>query len=178
MTHNKTISFWHFIQKHTVEIPIIQRDYAQGRLGKEYLRYNFLTNLKQALDGKLPYGERILMLDFVYGSENNYKLHPLDGQQRLTTLWLFHWFIALKAGKLEEAYQTLKNFSYETRLSSREFCQELCNYNHFREYNDSSNIADFIISRTWFYSFWKQDPTIEAMLRMLGGSKTNMAKTL
>ena len=42
---NKAISFWHFIQEHTVEIPIIQRDYAQGRLGEEYLRYNFLINL-------------------------------------------------------------------------------------------------------------------------------------
>ena len=44
MTGNK-ITFWSFIQKNKIEIPIIQRDYAQGRLGKEYLRHGFLTNL-------------------------------------------------------------------------------------------------------------------------------------
>ena len=32
------ISFWKFIQQNAIEIPIIQRDYAQGRIGKEYLR--------------------------------------------------------------------------------------------------------------------------------------------
>lgn len=108
---NKAISFWHFIQEHTVEIPIIQRDYAQGRLGEEYLRYNFLINLKQALDDYLPNEKKVLILDFVYGSQNkdNPKSYPLDGQQRLTTLWLFHWYIALKAGNLEKACDTLKN---------------------------------------------------------------------
>lgn len=147
---NKAISFWHFIQEHTVEIPIIQRDYAQGRLGEEYLRYNFLINLKQALDDYLPNEKKVLILDFVYGSQNkdNPKSYPLDGLQRLTTLWLFHWYIALKAGNLEKACDTLKKFSYETRISSREFCQELCNYSHFQNYDDSESIVDFITSRT------------------------------
>ena len=69
--------------------------------------------------------KKVLTLDFVYGSQNkdNPKSYPLDGQQRLTTLWLFHWYIALKAGNLEKACDTLKNFSYETRISSREFFQ-------------------------------------------------------
>ena len=43
------ISFWNFISNTNIEIPIIQRDYAQGRLGKEYLRQNFLIDLKKAL---------------------------------------------------------------------------------------------------------------------------------
>ncbi len=172
---NKAISFWHFINKHSVEIPIIQRDYAQGRLGKEYLRNNFLTNLKEALDSKLPNEEKVLTLDFVYGSQNKdkdkLKSYPLDGQQRLTTLWLLHWYIALKAGKLKEAGDTLRKFSYETRISSREFCHELCNDDYFQGYEGS--IVDFITSRTWFYSFWKQDPTIQSMLRMISGTKIN-----
>ena len=45
-----TTAFWNFIKNNTVEIPIIQRDYAQGRLGKENLRKNFLADLKKALD--------------------------------------------------------------------------------------------------------------------------------
>ena len=157
------ISFWKFIQENTIEIPIIQRDYAQGRIGKEQLRTSFLKELKEALDKK-----QLLKLDFVYGSVENGHLQPLDGQQRLTTLWLLHWYIALKAEKLKEASNILKNFSYETRISSREFCKKLCEAD-FTQFVEES-IVDFITQQTWFYSFWKQDPTIQAMLRMLGGT--------
>ena len=157
------ISFWKFIQENTIEIPIIQRDYAQGRIGKEYLRASFLKELKEALDKK-----QLLKLDFVYGSQENNHLQPLDGQQRLTTLWLLHWYIALKAKKLKEESEKLKNFSYETRISSREFCKKLCEAD-FTQFIDG-NIVDFITQQTWFYSSWKQDPTIQAMLSMLGGT--------
>ena len=157
------ISFWKFIQENTIEIPIIQRDYAQGRIGKEQLRTSFLKELKEALDKK-----QLLKLDFVYGSVENGDLQPLDGQQRLTTLWLLHWYIALKAEKLKEASNILKNFSYETRISSREFCKKLCEAD-FTQFIEGS-VVDFITQQTWFYSSWKQDPTIQAMLRMLGGT--------
>ena len=60
---NEATSFWKFIGNYQIEIPIIQRDYAQGRLGKEHLRNNFLVNLKLALDYQLP--EPALKLDFV-----------------------------------------------------------------------------------------------------------------
>lgn len=183
MTGNK-ITFWSFIQKNKIEIPIIQRDYAQGRLGKEYLRQGFLTNLKEALDEEDD--EKELKLDFVYGSVENGKLQPLDGQQRLTTLWLLHWYIALRSGKLGEASCILKNFTYETRVSSREFCEHLCDESNFssfictddKEYGRCSqmSIVEFIIGQTWFYSAWKQDPTIQSMLRMLGGTKINNKK--
>ena len=168
---NEATSFWKFIGNYQIEIPIIQRDYAQGRLGKEHLRNNFLVNLKLALDYQLP--EPALKLDFVYGSEDEGKLSPLDGQQRLTTLWLLHWYVALRAGKLEEASVRLRNFTYETRISSREFCRNLCIPQNFEEYDGNTGIVDFITSRTWFYSFWKQDPTIRSMLRMIGGTKIN-----
>jgi len=158
------ISFWKFIQQNAIEIPIIQRDYAQGRIGKEYLRASFLKELKEALDNK----EKPLKLDFVYGSQENNHLQPLDGQQRLTTLWLLHWYIALRAGKLEEASEILNKFSYETRISSREFCENLCKADNFEKFVEGS-VVDFITQQTWFYSFWKQDPTIQAMLRMLAG---------
>ena len=39
MTTNAT-SFWKFIENHHIEIPIIQRDYVQGREKQEYLRKN------------------------------------------------------------------------------------------------------------------------------------------
>ena len=171
-------TFWNLLTENKIEIPIIQRDYAQGREGKEYLRQTFLESLKNALDKN-----EVLKLDFVYGSAENGVLQPLDGQQRLTTLWLLHWYIAMRAGKLHEAGAALKKFTYETRISSREFCEELCNASNFDSYVKycigckpldkcpRKSIVDFITSQTWFYSSWKQDPTIQSMLRMLGGTQ-------
>ncbi len=156
--------FWEYLTSNKIEIPIIQRDYAQGRKGKEYLRKRFLSSLKDALDNMEG---RELKLDFVYGSSEDGALQPLDGQQRLTTLWLLHWYVALKAGKLGEAASVLRRFSYETRLSSRQFCENLCNADNFTHYN--SGIVSFIEKQTWFYAAWKRDPTIQSMLRMLGG---------
>lgn len=172
----KETSFWKFIQENEIEIPIIQRDYAQGRLGKESLRKNFLSDLKKALDNEKPYKDKAMKMDFVYGSVENEKMNPLDGQQRLTTLWLLHWYIALRAKKLDaEIAGTLNRFSYETRISSREFCGNLCNSEHFKDY-EGTDIVSFITKQTWFYSAWKQDPTIQAMLRMLGGTKVTDKK--
>lgn len=161
------ISFWELLTKYEVVIPIIQRDYAQGRRGKEHIREKFLTQIKNALDDSTQSGE----LDFVYGttknkSQNEIIFYPLDGQQRLTTLWLLHWFIASKAGKLNEAKETLKKFSYETRTSSREFCQKLCEF----DISNISNVADAVQKQKWFYAAWKQDPTIQSMLRMIEGT--------
>ncbi len=171
----KEFSFWKFIQENEIEIPIIQRDYAHGREGKESLRKNFLADLKKALDNEKPYNNKVMKLDFVYGSIEHQKMNPLDGQQRLTTLWLLHWFIALRAGKLGEVAKTLNRFSYETRISSREFCNNLCYSEHFTGFN-GKDIVGFIAKQTWFYSAWKQDPTIQSMLRMLGGTKITNKK--
>lgn len=162
MATNK-ITFWQLLQNNSIEIPIVQRDYAQGRVGKEYLRKNFLTSLKQALDGET------LKLDFVYGSVENNTLQPLDGQQRLTTLWLLHWYIALFADKYEETFNILARFSYETRISSREFIQNLCNPKNFTSF-DKKDVVKFIKDATWYYSAWNQDPTISSMLRMIKGT--------
>ena len=122
----RAISFWDFLNRYNIETPIIQRDYAQGRKGKETLREMFLKNLKNAIDNNLLDKQEILILDFVYGSVKNGKLQPLDGQQRLTTLWLLHWYVALRAKKMEEAGRLLQKFSYETRMSSRNFFKNLC----------------------------------------------------
>lgn len=114
MSNNPTsekLTFIELISKHKIEIPIIQRDYAQGREGKEELRKNFLSALLEAVNGKE------LELDFVYGSVKNNVLQPLDGQQRLTTLFLLHWFVAVKEDKLNDLKNLLTKFTYETRTS-------------------------------------------------------------
>ena len=160
-------TFWQFLSQYCIEIPIIQRDYAQGRAGREFLRRNFLRDIKKALASKQE-----LLLDFVYGSVRGECFLPLDGQQRLTTLWLIHWYIAFQSGKLGEVAETLGKFSYETRLSSREFCKKLCTDMDLQSFIDSEteSLKDYIPSQKWFYSLWRQDPTIDAMLRMISGT--------
>jgi hypothetical protein len=173
-----SISFWELLSECTkIEIPIIQRDYAQGRIGKEKLREKFLKDLKKALDDNEK-----LKLDFVYGNIENNCFNPLDGQQRLTTLWLLHWYIAFKANKLKDNEATFKNFTYETRTSSREFCNKLCEFSvqNLNENDDNLKILKLIENQTWFFSEWKQDPTIQSMLTMLGGTsiKDNKSKDI
>lgn len=164
----KKISFWRLLSIQSIQIPIIQRDYAQGRAGREFLRRSFLKDIKRAIDS-----EQELLLDFVYGEKRNNCFLPLDGQQRLTTLWLIHWYIALRAGKLSEKTiaKTLSHFSYETRISSREFCQVLCKGANFDNFDPTKQkLKDYILAQKWFLSLWQQDPTIDAMLRMVSGT--------
>lgn len=158
----KVYSFWELLNNHNVEIPIIQRDYAQGRIGKEELRNNFLSALYDALNDN-----KRIMLDFIYGSNKNNVFQPLDGQQRLTTLFLIYWYAALKENMLfEEIKNILNNFSYETRASSREFCQSLVN-KHINIIDFKGKLSDKIIDSSWFFLSWKKDPTIDSMLRVI-----------
>lgn len=153
------LSFWQLLAKTSVEIPIIQRDYAQGRQNQTKVRDKFLSALYDGL-------KETVELDFVYGNEEKDTLRPLDGQQRLTTLFLLHWYIATKENKLDEnTKMQLSKFTYETRTSSREFCTELVEKGITLE-NDET-ISDLIKNGAWFVASWKKDPTISAMLIML-----------
>lgn len=161
-------SLWQLLDNSSIVIPILQRDYAQGRIGFENLRENFLLSIKTALDD--PEGQ--LKLDFVYGSSDQEgRFNPLDGQQRLTTLWLLYWYLAFRLGKLsdETVSRHLRNLSYETRSSSTQFCYQLVKRGAEIKIADKENIADAIIRQTWVPSAWRQDPTVQAMMRMLSG---------
>ena len=81
------------IQLKKIIIPIIQRDYAQGRKDSDInrVRDRFLKSLYMAVT------EKPITLDFVYGDiDEEGNMTPLDGQQRLTTLFLLHWYAAKK----------------------------------------------------------------------------------
>ena len=145
-----------------IEIPIIQRDYAQGRKNDEVnrIRERFLDALFQAIVGKSH-----LTLDFVYGDiSNDGVLTPLDGQQRLTTLFLMYWYIAKKEVVDITEYKFLNYFSYATRFSSRDFCQELVKYSP--DFSDEK-LSVAIKDQAWYPYEWKNDPTIQSMLVMI-----------
>jgi hypothetical protein len=143
-----------------IEIPIIQRDYAQGRTSDSVnrIRKQFLEVLYDAVNGI----DGPVVLDFVYGNIEHNKLIPLDGQQRLTTLYLLHWY-AVKKDKIEDN-SWLNSFNYRIRFTSQHFieCIATCDPD-FSE----ANLSDWIKDQHWFMYNWEYDPTIKSMLVML-----------
>ena len=85
-------TFWELLNEWTISIPQVQRDYAYGRGDAKAIAVStgILRSIHTALaDETVP----PLALDFVYGSvREGIGMTPLDGQQRLTTLFLLHLF--------------------------------------------------------------------------------------
>ncbi|URZ86714.1 DUF262 domain-containing protein [Floricoccus penangensis] len=142
------------LKEYKVEIPAIQRDFAFGRKEVKDKREKFVDDLYMAMsqDG--------INLDFIYGKEENGILTVLDGQQRITILWLF----AVYLSKNNSMPDWFSNFTYDTRISSREFCQALISKKwSVNDIDEESHKMDV----KWFYNSWKYDPTISSILSMI-----------
>ena len=144
----------------SLKIPLIQRDYAQGRESNTDLREGFIAKLFQHLES----GEE-LKLDFIYGSVDRNSgtvFLPLDGQQRLTTLFLLHWYIIKKECDPGSDYEEMfTKFSYETRDTSRRFFEKLSGFCL------KGNPKEDIKNAYWFSDQYRLDPTIDAVLNTL-----------
>ncbi|NIZ47728.1 DUF262 domain-containing protein (plasmid) [Entomospira nematocerorum] len=163
-THYQTLLS--LLDTYYLEIPIIQRDYAQGRADKQVtaIRKVLLADIHQALREST-----YLDLNFVYGKVKEQTGHqplifiPIDGQQRLTTLWLLHLYAFHNDKKVLEK---LARFSYKTRKSSRQFLEHLVK--HCQEVITSTLLpSQEIEDSAWFLPAWQYDPTIASMLTML-----------
>lgn len=168
---NNKYTFWSLCNSYNkIEIPIIQRDYAQGRQTAEVniLREKFVNDF--LIESII--NNQFVELDFVYGSilteiKDDVKQKtfiPLDGQQRLTTLFLLYYFVSVKEKRLNEINETLSKFTYETRPSAHDFCTKLLKFNDVKEID---NIKNEIEDSLWFNDEWKNDPTVSGMLNML-----------
>ncbi len=209
-------NFWQLIKDNRIEIPVIQRDYAQGREEDKIntLRFDFVSDLVNSLKED---NSKKVHLGFIYGKLNGkdklaekdrnkkaianilnavegYAKHlelkissqiesigddkkdfvnlpvfiPLDGQQRLTTLFLLHWYLIqyLNKDEFETHTEILKRFSYKIRKSSANFCEALCHI------ENKISISKKLISETiknskWFLNVWLNDSTVKGMLVML-----------
>lgn len=145
----------------SIEIPLIQRDYALGREQEQKKRLLFLKALHK---GVIREG---INLDFVYGSrDEKNKFIPLDGQQRLTTLYLLHWYAAKHESIESDKWrEMLSGFTYKTRLSASRFCENLISFTPHFDRNDT--ISAQIRDEVWFSASWEDDPTIASMLQVL-----------
>lgn len=163
----KTYSFNDLLKQGKIRIPKIQRDYAQGRLSQNVneIRKVFVHTLLLVVKGKRP----ATKLDFVYGSTHNKAFEPLDGQQRLTTLFLLHWMMGSELSV--EGDKKHSTFIYETRNTSTEFCDELVGHEakqFVEEAKSKDSLPSVIIKgRDWFKWEWKYDPTILSMFVMI-----------
>lgn len=177
---NTKHTFWTLCKEYDkIEIPILQRDYAQGRKNEEVsrIRVSFTSFLIQALQTNAP-----VELDFIYGSvttiegqsENKRQVFiPLDGQQRLTTLFLLYWYIAAKENRLtdDNTKEMLSRFTYETRPSSHKFCHYLIQKQSF-----AKELCADIRNQSWYDPEWEHDSSVNGMLCML--DTFNLSDTL
>lgn len=194
--------FADLIKQGQIRIPQIQRDYAQGRLHKDVteIRNHFVRSLLLVVTGKKAKAQ----LDFVYGSNRKDAFEPLDGQQRLTTLFLLHWVLGVDL-QTDDGESVL---TYETRNTSAAFCKELVRHRaqqfvdeavektneakkeaQERHHPDAERMAsqrvktrytpsEIIQNRDWFQWGWRFDPTINAMLVMIDALCEQMDWTL
>lgn len=145
-------------------VPMIQRDYAQGRSDKK------ATDVRNNLLNDIFSGNEV-HFDLVFGSKEKRIIDgkemncfiPVDGQQRLTTLFLLHLY-GLKAGKTNTEFD-LSKFSYDTRRAASDFCKSITS----EEWTvpKDKKVSDVIKDSSWFMNYWEKDPTVEGMLNML-----------
>jgi len=167
-------------EKKCIIIPKVQRDYVYGRQEDKKVQDildGMLTSITEAVRD-----DSNTILDFVYGgtyvhkSDKKAGLIPLDGQQRLTTLFLLHFYASLLGDEkgnpiAKEDVEILTKFRYETRQSATEFCTNLIRSirpNLIKVYKPKNeNIKNLIVDDALYLSTYDSDPTIMSMLNVL-----------
>lgn len=172
-------------------VPRIQRPYAQGRTDEHstYVRQNFLDELFAAL-----VENKECDLNFIYGivteRGEDYQLELLDGQQRLTTLFLLYWYLACAElqggvdGEAEEESEReedgrvrrlLRKFMYQTRPTASLFCRRLADFRYDCSCGDTP--SECIRTVKWYFKSFDRDSTVSAMLNTLDDIHTRYVET-
>lgn len=164
--NNTSSSFWQLLSESKINVPLYQRDYVQGRDATHVtmIRKDFVRELVEALvDNKSK------ELHFIFGGKENGSFVPVDGQQRLTTLFLLHWYVFARVGITDDEKKILKKFSYASRNTSKRFCEKII------EALSGNAISGFDIvypsvyirDTSWFTGNLEKDTTIDSMLVVL-----------
>lgn len=164
MHTGKQYTFIQLINETDILIPRIQRDYIQFRNNDRVVtsRKNFVKNLVSAIEGNHQ-----INLHFVYGynikhcnaSNEQEAFVPIDGQQRLTTLFLLHYFVFAKSNNTECLNKLNNKLVYETRTTTNKFIECLLK----NKLTDSEKIK----RESWFSVAWNFDPSVLSCLVML-----------
>lgn len=155
------------LSKYRVIVPGIQRHYVQGANNRkaESIRQQFVQEILETISS-----EKVLNLHFIYGPINTDGVDsfvPVDGQQRLTTLWLIARYAAERCEKevRDSILGLLSRFSYEDRIHASRFCHALTLTD--AHWNIGEDPSTEIPKQSWFLDYWKEDETVSSMIRML-----------
>lgn len=156
------------LSRYRVVIPGIQRHYVQGANNPkaESVRKQFIKEIFTAIEKK----QNEFNLHFIYGPINTNgedSFVPVDGQQRLTTLWLIARYAVEKAdpSNRKDLLRLLSRFTYEDRINAKRFCQALTCEDLRWDITQDPNPD--ILCQDWFVDYWKEDETVASMIRML-----------
>ncbi len=166
----ETSCFWKLLKEKDITMPLYQRDYVQGRDddAAKLIRTEFVADLVDAVIGN---GQNVA-LHFVFGGRDNNKdgdnvFVPVDGQQRLTALFLLHWYVLFEGGATEEQKKRLGRFHYKSRETSNRFCGHLAGLLYHSVDAAYDHISDLIKDCPWFTGNISYDPTVASMLVVL-----------
>ena len=156
------------LSRYRVVIPGIQRHYVQGANNPkaESVRKQFIKEIFTAIEEK----QSDFNLHFIYGpinTDGEDSFVPVDGQQRLTTLWLIARYAVEKAepSDRKDLLRLLSRFTYEDRINAKRFCQALTCEDSRWDITQDPNPD--ILCQDWFVDYWKEDETVASMIRML-----------
>lgn len=158
-------TFWAELKAHRICIPDYQRDYAQGRKdgGRiDNIREVFVEQMYNACTTGSSY---VCHLGLVFGSydKKENKFIAVDGQQRLTSVFLLHWYLLWKADKLKDYKEVLSNFVWNTRSYSSQFASLLINLNKAVD----KGVIPTIKEHKDYFKVWEKDPSVKAMMNTL-----------
>ena len=164
------LNFKELLSTNKIRIPSIQREYTYGNTDVQTTRkrQKFLDFIFDVITGDTPNS-----LDFIYGYSSGDYIEPLDGQQRLTTLFLLYWLFEPNAKSIL-AIDNKSKFIYTTRPTTCAFCDAICLqdatilYRNWLQKGDEKGFfSDFLQQQKWFLWQWRQDPSVKSMLNML-----------
>ena len=163
-------------------VPEIQRDYVWGEQQVQNLLNSLLNDFKVKQEAskddsaisnlpadakeiyiKQKYASNIGFIYAYYDNEYPDKYFLIDGQQRLTTIYLLQLAIAIKSKRIDEFKQKffksgILKIDYKVREASSEFL------NRFFENIISGLEVDEIKNQFWYFSEYENDKTIQSII--------------
>ena len=131
-----------------IRIPRLQRDYVQG------LDHSVIIPFVEALLGKAD-----IHLNYIYGPQPSPEMgfEPVDGQQRLTTLWLLRLCLSKVAG-----CPFFDILSYTAREYADDFCRCLM--------SEKTTVQETLNPQkaSWYIKAWNKDTSVKAMIATIG----------
>lgn len=155
----------------TIVIPDIQRDYCWGTDGESGKVTTFVKSLLSSF-----HTGRTISLGLLYGYEDptgSEHIHIIDGQQRLTTLYLLVGMLYRRTPREDLRRMLISDYEliddreprllYEARAEAMYFMSELVT--HF--FLDRDGRLSQLEKSAWYCTTYSTDPTVQSFIRAI-----------